>query len=95
VPAAPQIRARRVGDTVVVDYRVSAGSAGTEPWLLVTTVDGARDRFTPTSERTLVGSSARGRVVQPVALSRGPLRVLASVRAENGARSRAVVVPVE
>lgn len=93
-PPAPQIEARRVGGKVIVDYRFAPDAKGAEPWLLVTTVDGPKDRFTPTSERTILAGSTAGRIVQPVGLARGPLRVLASVRAKNGARSRIVIAPV-
>ena len=91
-PAAPQIEAHRVGNRVIVDYRL-AQAAGAEPWLLVTTVDGVADGRTPTSARTSA-TEVSGRLMQPVGLARGRLRVLASVRAANGARSKVVVVPV-
>jgi len=92
-PSPPQIEAQRVGDSVVIDYRLDNGR-GAAPWLLVTTVDGPNDRYSSTSERTLVEGVTAGRVVQPVYLSESPLQILARVRAKNGARSSLVVVPV-
>lgn len=94
-PAAPLVKARRVGNRVVVDYRLTRPPGTAEPWLLVTTLDGFKDRYTPTSARTVVEGRMTGRVVQPIRLARGPLRIIASVRAKNGARSKLVVVRVK
>jgi VPS62-like protein len=92
-PRVPEIEADRVGDNIVVKFRFEQSAGAPEPWLLVTTVDGPADGYTPTSKRTLVRSLS-GQITQPVGEAQGPLSVLASVRAQNGARSRLVVTSV-
>lgn len=92
MPAAPTITAKRSGRNVVINYVLK--SSPVKPWLLITTVDGANDRYSPTSKRTVVSRKLRGTVIQPIALSQGELRVSASVRSLSGRRSRVVTVHV-
>ena len=94
-PPTPSIKARRVGDRVVVSYSFKRKPGTSEPWLLVTTLDSRSDRYSPTDKRTLLRGRMSGTVSQNVHLARGQLFILASARARNGVLSRVVVVPVK
>jgi hypothetical protein len=93
-PSAPSIRARRAGGNVVITYEVTPMRGEAEPWVLVATVDGARDRFTPTQGRARLDGASHGTMLVPIGLARGPLRVSASVYAHDGVRSEIVSAQV-
>jgi hypothetical protein len=90
-PPRPMISARRAGKNVFVSYDIPSAGKRAKSWLLVVTVDGFRDGVAPTGRRVVLAGANTGTVRVPIGLSKGPLRITASVRAASGARSKIAV----
>lgn len=93
-PAAPIIRARRVGSRAVITYRFPTFPRGARhPTMIATSVKSAGKRYGPLTVWTRV-RAPHGRIVQKIGLGRAPFRVLASAFSRGGGRSRIVSVPL-
>jgi Tol biopolymer transport system component len=93
-PPLPKVSAHRAGERAVIDYSFSSFPSGPRrPWLLLTSVKSARERYLPVTEDTRL-RTRRGRIVQLVGLGRPPFRVLVSVIGRGGGRSPVISVPL-
>jgi hypothetical protein len=94
-PALPHLSVRLVGNRVVIIYRFLSfpTDQGRRPWMMLTSVDSHGEAIPPLTVRSLVRGPT-GRIVQPLGRGRAPFRVLVSVKAANGARSRTITVPL-
>jgi dipeptidyl aminopeptidase/acylaminoacyl peptidase len=89
-PPLPNVRARRVGNRVVIDYSFSSFPMGARrPWTLLTSVKSAGTRYAPLTAWTQI-RRRHGRVVQLIGLGPPPFRLLVSVLGRGGGRSRVV-----
>jgi hypothetical protein len=92
-PPTPRVTAKRMGEQVAFTYQFDRWPQDRrrEPWLLLTSVDPAGDRYPPLTYRHAVRGRS-GRVVRPLGLGRAPFIARVSVLARTGARSRTVAL---
>jgi hypothetical protein len=90
LPPAPEMKAHRVGDQVIVKYRLRGAPRGNlRPVTLLTSVDPAGNRVPPlTIEHAIKGR--RGRVTQPIGLGDPPFIVRVATVAKSGLTSQSV-----
>ncbi len=95
-PPLPKLAAARVGNRVTLSYEFysTPSSARRRPWQLLATTDSAGSRYPPLTERRIIVGRS-GRITLRLGLGAPPYRVLVSVRARSGARSRTLVVPLD
>ena len=94
-PRLPRVRARRRGSRVLIDYRFAALPTGARrPWQLLVSVKGGAKGIPPLTTRRGIRRRI-GRVEQRLGRGRGPFRLLVSVRAASGARSRTIALPLK
>jgi probable HAF family extracellular repeat protein len=94
-PRNPVVTARRAGERVVINYRFGHWPAGAaRPWQIVTSVVTDDSRYVPLTYRNTIRASV-GRIQQPLGPRRRGLKLLVSVRTQNGGRSRTFAVPIQ
>jgi hypothetical protein len=98
IPPPPPlaVAARRLGDRVIIDYRLGPlpRSRARRPYTILTSVDPVGGRYPPLTIRSRV-RSIKGRVNHSLGrVNKPPFRVLVSAEAKNGLRSRIVSVPL-
>jgi hypothetical protein len=95
-PPLPVATAKLSGRTVSISYRFNFFPSDKQhrPWLLLTSVVSADKRYTPLTARTPV-SARVGHVVQSVGLGRAPYKILLSVLAPTGARTKTIEVSLK
>jgi hypothetical protein len=94
-PPNPRVRARIVGKRVLIRYRFDSWptTRARRPWQLITTLRGAEPQYVPLTSHTVIRRSS-GLIQQRIGLDDRRLRLLVSVRARNGGRSKTFAVPI-
>lgn len=94
-PPIPAVRARLANGRAVIDYvfRTFPRQRERRPWQLLTSVVSRDKTYPPFTVRTLIRARS-GRVRQRLSSGPPPYRLLVSVRAATGNRSRVISLPL-
>ena len=89
MPPAPKFSVARHGKNVTVSYAFAdfPKSLDRQPWVLVTSVDPAGQRYPPLTHQTRLHGRRRGSVTQPLGLGRSPYRIIVQAVTKAGGRS--------
>jgi hypothetical protein len=94
-PTTPEIDAQLTGETVIVRYRYPPPEDDEEePWMLLTGIDSAGDKYSPATSRTVLEGKTSGVVRQSLGLGDPPYELLVSTLAANGLRSEIARIPL-
>jgi hypothetical protein len=94
-PTTPEIDAHLMGETVVVRYRYPPPKGDEEaPWMLLTGIDSAGEKYSPATSRTILEGRTSGVVHQRLGLGDPPYELLVSTLAANGLRSEIARIPL-
>jgi hypothetical protein len=94
-PTTPEVDAQLTGETVVVRYRYPPSEGDEEePWMLLTGIDSAGDKYPPATTRTMLEGKTSGVVHQRLGLGDPPYELLVSTLAANGLRSEIARLPL-
>jgi hypothetical protein len=95
LPPLPDIKAKIEGKRVVVAYSFRTFPSGRDrrPWLLITAVKPAGNRYGPVTKHTLI-RRREGRFSQPLGAGHGPFHLLVAVRAKSGVSNGTLKIPL-
>jgi hypothetical protein len=85
-PPIPTIRVHRLSKTLEIEYVFGRHSTAKSPWWMLTTIDGLGDRLGPQMTKHAIRRD-RGELTVKLNGARGPVKLVLSVFAGDGARS--------